>query len=126
MVQVRQPCLPDRQQHTLLRHCLHVPGSLTAERRDPKITALPDLPGGQRIHRLVRKLRKQPRGRHESLFQPLLGGQYPQLVERVRLQSNSAMVRVIGPDDMVTMDHREDRLNLHLDAQNSIVRVHCG
>lgn len=49
-----------------------------------------------------------------------------ELVERARAQSQSALVRVIRPDQLVTMDHREDRLNLHLDANDVIVRVRCG
>src|SRR5688500_18386721 len=34
------------------------------------------------------------------------------VVERARQESGSTTVRVIGPGDVVTMDHREDRLNL--------------
>ncbi|SFR59134.1 Peptidase inhibitor I78 family protein [Yoonia tamlensis] len=36
------------------------------------------------------------------------------------------MVRVIRPDDMVTMDFREDRINFKIDAQEKIVAITCG
>lgn len=35
-------------------------------------------------------------------------------------------VRLIPPDTMVTMDHRPDRLNVDLDAQDRITRIWCG
>lgn len=35
-------------------------------------------------------------------------------------------LRVIGPDDMVTMDFRPDRLNIETDAAGRITRVRCG
>jgi len=35
--------------------------------------------------------------------------------------------RIIKPNTMMTMDYREDRLNVHIDADNSIVqRVSIG
>lgn len=34
--------------------------------------------------------------------------------------------RRIGPDTMVTMDYRTDRLNIHVDASGTIERVSCG
>jgi hypothetical protein len=40
--------------------------------------------------------------------------------------SGATAIRWIGPDSMVTMDFREDRLNLHLDKSNKVVRVRCG
>ena len=45
--------------------------------------------------------------------------------EAVRLSGARAM-RWIGPDVMVTMDYRTDRLNIHHDAANRITRIHCG
>jgi hypothetical protein len=35
-------------------------------------------------------------------------------------------LRWIPKDGVVTMDYREDRLNLHLDGRNKVVRVDCG
>ena len=40
--------------------------------------------------------------------------------------STSRTMRWIGPDTMVTMDFRPDRLNIHLDAQNKVTRITCG
>jgi len=35
-------------------------------------------------------------------------------------------VRVFGPDQAVTMDYREGRLNVELDGEDRIVRIFCG
>lgn len=35
-------------------------------------------------------------------------------------------VRVIGPDTAVTMDYREDRLNIEHDNSRTITRIACG
>lgn len=48
------------------------------------------------------------------------------VVERAQRESGSATTRVIGPGVMVTMDHREDRLNLDTNERNVITRVRCG
>ena len=40
--------------------------------------------------------------------------------------SKARTMRWIGPDTMVTMDFRTDRLNIHLDAQNKVTRITCG
>ena len=45
--------------------------------------------------------------------------------EALRL-SGARTVRWIPPGAMVTMDYREDRLNLHLDGKGKVVRVACG
>jgi positive regulator of sigma E activity len=45
--------------------------------------------------------------------------------EAVRL-TGAATMRWIGEGDMVTMDYREDRLNIHLDAKNQVVKIACG
>jgi hypothetical protein len=45
--------------------------------------------------------------------------------EALRL-TGARTLRWIGPDTMVTMDYREDRLNLHLDARNRVTRINCG
>jgi len=37
-----------------------------------------------------------------------------------------AGTRVIHPTDRITMDKRADRLNVDIDAQGRIARVHCG
>ena len=40
--------------------------------------------------------------------------------------SHAAILRWIPEGGIVTMDYREDRLNLHLDARKKIVRINCG
>lgn len=37
-----------------------------------------------------------------------------------------AQARVIHPGSAVTMDHRPDRLNVHVDAQGKINSLSCG
>ena len=39
---------------------------------------------------------------------------------------DEAKVRVLRPGDMATMDHRPDRLNIHLDEQDMIEELRCG
>ena len=48
------------------------------------------------------------------------------VVERARIESGSATVRVIRPGEAVTMDFRGDRLNLNVNARNAIDAVKCG
>lgn len=50
----------------------------------------------------------------------------PDVVERARVDSGSTTVRVIRPGDVVTMDHREDRLNLDVNERNAITGARCG
>lgn len=47
-------------------------------------------------------------------------------VSRLQSDSNARQVRVLRPDDMATMDHRTDRLNIHLDDQDVIEELRCG
>ena len=41
-------------------------------------------------------------------------------------RSGARALRWIRPGDAVTMDYREDRLNIHLNAQNRVARFACG
>ena len=45
--------------------------------------------------------------------------------EALRL-SGARTIRWMPPGAVVTMDYREDRLNIELDAQNRVTRFHCG
>lgn len=40
--------------------------------------------------------------------------------------SRARAARVTRPGDMVTMDYRSDRLNVHLDGRGRVVRFDCG
>jgi hypothetical protein len=48
------------------------------------------------------------------------------LVQRIRTETRSKAMRVIKPGMMVTMDYREDRVNIDVDANNRVVKVRCG
>ncbi len=43
-----------------------------------------------------------------------------------RQRSGARAARVIRPGDIVTMDYREDRLNIHLTAEGRVERFACG
>jgi hypothetical protein len=47
-------------------------------------------------------------------------------VTRVRTETGSKSVRVIKPGMAVTMDYREDRVNIDVDDANRILKVRCG
>jgi glucose/arabinose dehydrogenase len=48
------------------------------------------------------------------------------LVAKAKTESGSERLRVIKPGMAVTMDYREDRLNLDVDADNKVTRAYCG
>lgn len=58
---------------------------------------------------------------------PLVGRPATQALgaEALRL-SGVRELRWIRPGDMVTMDYRTDRLNIHLDGQGRVQRIDCG
>ncbi|MGS1077335.1 I78 family peptidase inhibitor [Pseudoxanthomonas beigongshangi] len=45
---------------------------------------------------------------------------------RVWRESGAGLIRPIGPNQAVTMDYRQDRVNVHLDKDNKITQVTCG
>jgi hypothetical protein len=47
-------------------------------------------------------------------------------VERIRLDTRSAVARVIHPDEVVTMEYRSDRVNVKVNERNAIVGITCG
>lgn len=49
-----------------------------------------------------------------------------EVVDQVVSDSTSNIVRVIKPGDAVVDDYNEGRLNLEVDATNSIIRAKCG
>lgn len=48
------------------------------------------------------------------------------LVAKVKADTGSDRYRVIPPDTAVTMDYREDRVNIETDADNRVIAVRCG
>lgn len=49
-----------------------------------------------------------------------------QVMKKVWRQSGAGLIRPIAPGQAVTMDFRQDRINVHLDAGNTITRLDCG
>ncbi len=47
-------------------------------------------------------------------------------VDKLVADSGSSSARVIKPGQAVTMDFREDRLNVEVDAANVVTGVRCG
>ena len=62
-----------------------------------------------------------------SKAQALVGRQRgaPLGSEALRL-TRARDLRWIRPGDVVTMDFREDRLNIHVDAQGRVTQLRCG
>lgn len=48
------------------------------------------------------------------------------LVDKAVSDSGSSIARVIKPGQAVTMDFREDRLNIEVDSGNAVTAVRCG
>ncbi len=48
------------------------------------------------------------------------------LVAKVKADTGSDRYRVIPPDTAVTMDYREDRVNIDVDKDNIVTNVRCG
>jgi len=62
---------------------------------------------------------------HAADFEYLIGEPAPD-AEAIAALEGPKRVRVIGPDDMVTMDHVPQRLNIETDAEGIVLRLRCG
>jgi hypothetical protein len=49
-----------------------------------------------------------------------------EVVERVRVDTGANVARVIGPNDMVTMEYRADRVNVKTNERGAIREITCG
>lgn len=59
--------------------------------------------------------------------QGLVGQAYSDaLAEQARQDANATQVRVLKPEQMVTMEFLGDRLNIEVDEKNQISGVRCG
>ncbi len=69
-----------------------------------------------------------PLGRCDATKAQRLIGQpaTPALIDSARRESAAALTRLIKPGTMVTMDYRQDRLNVTVDEQNRITAIRCG
>ncbi|MCQ4295010.1 I78 family peptidase inhibitor [Pseudomonas stutzeri] len=50
----------------------------------------------------------------------------PELLEQARNQSGAKTARILGPDDIVTLEYNSQRLNINTDASMTIERISCG
>ena len=50
----------------------------------------------------------------------------PEVLEAARKAAGADVVRALAPGQAVTMEYRDGRLNVHVDAGNLILRATCG
>ncbi|PJJ97592.1 hypothetical protein CO641_11650 [Lysobacteraceae bacterium NML91-0213] len=50
----------------------------------------------------------------------------PELLERARTAAGASTARMLKPDQMVTLEYLEGRLNLRVDESNVVASVDCG
>ncbi|MFA0998032.1 MULTISPECIES: I78 family peptidase inhibitor [Pseudomonas syringae group] len=48
------------------------------------------------------------------------------LLSQVRTRTGSQDARILGPDDMVTLEYRSERVNVNTDASGKVTRINCG
>lgn len=62
-----------------------------------------------------------------SFVSDLVGQPYDQgMLDRIKATVGHVYIRPIRPNQAVTMDYREERLNIDIDKDEKIVRFHCG
>src|SRR5690606_24753180 len=49
-----------------------------------------------------------------------------EVVERIRVDTHSAVAREIHPDDVITMEYSFQRVNVKVNERNAIVGITCG
>ncbi len=49
-----------------------------------------------------------------------------EMAEAARKDAGAELVRVLKPNQPMTLDYRGERLNVHVDANGKIVRLTCG
>lgn len=48
------------------------------------------------------------------------------LLNQVRTRTGAQDARILGPNDMVTLEYRSERVNVNADASGKVIRVNCG
>lgn len=48
------------------------------------------------------------------------------LLEQARKASGSLLARILKPTDVITLEYRSERLNMHVDGKGVVSRVNCG
>ena len=49
-----------------------------------------------------------------------------EMVDAARKDAGATIARTLSPGQVVTMEYRHDRLNVHIDADRKITRITCG
>jgi len=49
-----------------------------------------------------------------------------ELLEQARKASGAQLARILKPTDVITLEYRSERLNLHADDKGVVSRVNCG
>jgi hypothetical protein len=50
----------------------------------------------------------------------------PALLEQARTKAGAQTARTLGPNDMVTLEYRSERLNFNTDQTGKVTRINCG
>lgn len=50
----------------------------------------------------------------------------PEVLEQARLAAGAETVRLLRPDSVITKEFRVGRLNVVIDPEGRVARVHCG
>ena len=62
-----------------------------------------------------------------NAIQPYVGQiATPSVVESARKAAGAQLVRALKPNDAATLDYRMERINIMVDAANTILRASCG
>lgn len=48
------------------------------------------------------------------------------LLNQVRTRTGAMDARILGPNDMVTLEYRSERVNVNTDTSGKVIRVNCG
>lgn len=58
--------------------------------------------------------------------QNLVGQPGASVIEEARTRAGAKVARVLRPGQIVTMEFRSDRLNIHVDESGKVTRISCG
>lgn len=61
-----------------------------------------------------------------ALSRAALAGESAPITQLTSADMIGKRLRVVRPGQVVTMDYSEERLNIEVDAQNRITRIHVG
>lgn len=101
-------------------YCQQVGGKLNIENTPAGQVGMCSLPNGDKVEEweLFKAASQCGANSHQNLVGTLAAS-----LDRSALPKLS---RVINPDSVVTMDYRQDRLNVYVDDKGKVDRVNCG